>query len=121
MSNFLQLTDKRIVVFGMANRKSVAAHVGQVLTEVGAKVIHVVRSEERREQVRSLVRDLPIHMCDVEQQEQIARVRDEIGSQHGPITRPGGCRFTKLLAEPFCRQSMSRAFRSSRWRMRFGI
>jgi enoyl-[acyl-carrier protein] reductase I len=83
--NFLNLTDKRVVVFGMANRKSVAAHVGQVLTEVGAKVIHAVRNEERREQVRKLVGDLPIHVCDVEQQEQIARVRDEIASQHGPI------------------------------------
>ena len=69
----------------MANRKSVAAHVGNVLAEVGAKVIHVVRSAERREQVGKLVGDLPIHVCDVEQQEQIDRVRDEIGSQHGPI------------------------------------
>lgn len=85
MSDFLQLTNRRIVVFGMANRKSVAAHVGNVLTEAGAKVIHVVRSEERREQVRKLVGDAPIHVCDVEHPEQIDRVRDEIGTQHGPI------------------------------------
>ena len=83
--DFLNLTDKRVVVFGMANRKSVAAHVGNVLAEVGAKVIHVVRSAERREQIGKLVGDLPIHVCDVERQEQIDRVRDEIGSQHGPI------------------------------------
>ncbi len=83
--NFLNLSDKRVVVFGMANRKSVAAHVGNVLAEVGAKVIHVVRSEERREQVRKLLGGLPIHVCDVEHQEQIDRVRDEIASQHGPI------------------------------------
>ena len=30
MSDFLQLTGKRVVLFGMANRKSVAAHIGQV-------------------------------------------------------------------------------------------
>ena len=85
MSDFLQLVDRRIVVFGMANRKSVAAHVGQVLTEAGAKVIHVVRSDERREQIRKLVGDLPIHVCDVEHQDQIDRVRDEIAAQHGAI------------------------------------
>ena len=50
MSDFLQLTDRRIVVFGMANRKSVAAHVGHALTEAGANVIHVVRSAERQQQ-----------------------------------------------------------------------
>lgn len=85
MSDFLQLTDRRIVVFGMANRKSVAAHVGQVLAEAGVKVIHVVRSDERREQIRKLVGDAPIHVCDVEHQDQIDRVRDEIADQHGPI------------------------------------
>jgi enoyl-[acyl-carrier protein] reductase I len=85
MSDFLQLTDRRIVVFGMANRKSVAAHVGQVLTEAGAKVIHVVRSNERREQIRKLVGEAPIHVCDVEHQDQIDRVRDEIAAQYGSI------------------------------------
>lgn len=84
-NHFLQLTDRRIVVFGMANRKSVAAHVGNVLTEAGANVIHVVRSEERRDQIRKLVGDSPIHVCDVEHPEQIDRVRDEIAAQHGPI------------------------------------
>lgn len=84
-NDFLQLTDRRVVVFGMANRKSVAAHVGSVLAESGAKVIHVVRSDERREQIRKLVGGAPIHVCDVEHQEQIDRVRDEIAARHGPI------------------------------------
>lgn len=85
MTDFLQLAGKRIVLFGMANRKSVAAHIGNVLTEAGAQIIHVVRSELRREQIRKLVGDVPIHVCDVEHQEQIDRVRDEISTQHGPI------------------------------------
>ncbi|TXT36803.1 MAG: enoyl-acyl-carrier protein reductase I [Planctomycetota bacterium] len=84
-NHFLQLTDRRIVIFGMANRKSVAAHVGNVLTEAGAKIIHVVRSEERRDQIRKLVGEAPIHVCDVEHPDQIDRVRDEIAAQHGPI------------------------------------
>jgi enoyl-[acyl-carrier protein] reductase I len=83
--DFLNLADKRIAVFGMANRKSVAAHIGHVLTDVGARVIHVVRSEQRREQIQKLVGGVPIHVCDVEHQDQIERVRDEIAAQHGPI------------------------------------
>ncbi len=43
--DFLQLAGKSIVVFGVANRKSVAWHVGRVLEEAGAKVVYVVRSE----------------------------------------------------------------------------
>ncbi len=85
MPDFLQLTDRRIVVFGMANRKSVAAHVGNVLTDAGAKVIHVVRNTERQQQVQKLVGDSPVLVCDVEHQDQIDRVRDEIANQHGPI------------------------------------
>ncbi|HLQ46948.1 MAG TPA: SDR family oxidoreductase [Planctomycetaceae bacterium] len=85
MADFLNLADKRIVVFGMANRKSVAAHIGQVLREVGAQVIHVVRNEQRREQIGKLIGNVPIHVCDVEHQDQIDRVRDEIAAQHGPI------------------------------------
>lgn len=83
--DFLNLTDRRIVVFGMANRKSVAAHVGSVLTEAGAQVIHIVRSEQRREQVRKLLGDVPVLVCDVEHQDQIDRVRDEILSQYGQL------------------------------------
>ncbi len=85
MPDFLQLSNRRIVVFGMANRKSVAAHVGNVLTEAGANVIHVVRSAERQQQIQKFVGDSPVLVCDVEHQDQIDRVRDEIAAQHGPI------------------------------------
>lgn len=83
--DFLQLTDKTIVVFGVANRKSVAYHVGQVLKDVGAKVVYVVRSEQRRDSVRKIVGDSPIFVCDVEHQEQIDRVQQEISAEHSKI------------------------------------
>jgi enoyl-[acyl-carrier protein] reductase I len=76
--DFLQLAGKSIVVFGVANRKSVAWHVGRVLEEAGANVVHVVRSEERRQAVAKLLPDSQIYVCDVEYEEQIARLREEL-------------------------------------------
>ena len=77
-SDFLQLAGKSIVVFGVANRKSVAAHVGRVLSEAGADVIYVVRSPKRREQLVDLLAPAPVLVCDVEHDDQISRMRDEL-------------------------------------------
>lgn len=82
VADFLQLAGKAIVVFGVANKKSVAWHVGRVLREAGAEVIYVVRSRERRDSVAPLVEGAPLYVCDVEQEEQIALVRDEIAAAH---------------------------------------
>ena len=82
MSNdFLGIADKTFAVFGVANRKSVAYHIGKVLTAAGARVIYVVRSEQRREQLASLLADSPVLVCDVEHEDQIQRVRDEIAKE----------------------------------------
>ncbi|MDX1927584.1 MAG: SDR family oxidoreductase, partial [Pirellulaceae bacterium] len=69
--DFLQLSGKRILIFGVANKKSVAYKIGQQLSEVGAEPVYVVRSETRREQVAKLFPDRPVYVCDVEQQSQI--------------------------------------------------
>jgi len=52
--------------------------VGQVLRQEGVEVIHVVRSEARRETARKLFPDSPVFVCDVEEEANIIRVRDEI-------------------------------------------
>jgi enoyl-[acyl-carrier protein] reductase I len=84
--SFLGLRDKKIVVFGLANKKSVAAAIGRVLVEEGAQVIHVVRSEERAQAARQLFPACPVFICDVEEEANIVRVRDEIRDQvGGPI------------------------------------
>jgi enoyl-[acyl-carrier protein] reductase I len=76
--DFLGLTGRTLLVFGVANKKSVAWHVAKTLEEVGAKVVYVVRSEERRESVAKLLAGREVHVCDVEFEEQIARLRDEL-------------------------------------------
>lgn len=80
MTDFLQLAGKSILVFGVANRKSVAWHIAKTLTEVGAQVVYVVRSEARRESVRKLVGDASVYVCDVEHETQIAALREELAA-----------------------------------------
>jgi enoyl-[acyl-carrier protein] reductase I len=80
--DFLNISGKQFLVFGVANRKSVAFHIGRVLTEAGANVVYVVRSPERKESVQKLLGDVPIYVCDVEHEEQITRLRREIGERN---------------------------------------
>ena len=75
---FLGLNKKTFLVFGLANRKSVAWHVGRLLTEVGAKVLWVVRSEARRAEVKKLTGDSPVFVCDVENEAEIAMLKREV-------------------------------------------
>jgi enoyl-[acyl-carrier protein] reductase I len=83
--DFLSLAGKTILVFGLANRKSVAWHVGRVLTEAGADVLYSVRSPQRRESVQKLVGDRPVYVCDVAEQSQIGRLRDEVARDRGQL------------------------------------
>lgn len=78
--DFLQLTDKKIVVFGLANRKSVACAIAEVLRAAGAEVIHVVRNPARKEIATKLFPDSRVFVCDVEDEENIARVQHEIST-----------------------------------------
>ena len=66
MPDFLQLTGKNILVFGVANRKSVAWHVAQSLEGQGARVIYSVRSAERKKSLDALLAGKPVFVCDVE-------------------------------------------------------
>ncbi len=80
--DFLQLAGKRILVIGVANRKSVAWHIGRVLVEAGVEVVYVVRSVERREQVQPLVCEAAVFVCDVEFEEQIERLAGDLAAKY---------------------------------------
>ena len=69
--DIMQLAGKRILVFGVANRKSVAFRIGKMLTEAGAEVVYVVRSDARKEQLGKLLDPQPIYVCDVEDESAI--------------------------------------------------
>jgi enoyl-[acyl-carrier protein] reductase I len=76
--DFLQLAGKSILVTGVANRKSVAWHIGQTLTAAGADVMYAVRSAAREASVAKLVAPAPVYVCDVEFPDEIAALRETV-------------------------------------------
>ena len=81
--DFLQLAGKTILVFGVANKKSVAWHIGKTLEEHGAKLVYVVRSPERHEQLTAkLLAGRDVFVCDVEFDDQIESVAQQIKAKH---------------------------------------
>ena len=86
MSDFLQLHGKSILVFGVANRKSVAWQVARTLEEQGARVLYSVRSEVRRQSLASLLAGRPVYVCDVEDPGAASRLAAEIAAAgHAPL------------------------------------
>ena len=86
MSDFLQLTGKTILVFGVANRKSVAWFVAKSLEEQGARVVYSVRSDARKKSLETQLAGKPVFVCDVEDEGGAARLAAEIAAAgHAPL------------------------------------
>ena len=87
--DFLQLTDKSILIFGVANRKSVAWHISRVLSDAGAHCVYVVQNDDVRGTLPKLLPDAQIFVCDVARDEQIAQLREQLSQQgrtfHGMV------------------------------------
>ena len=80
MSDFLQVGGKTFLVFGVANRKSVASAIAKTLEEQGAKVLYSVRSEARKQSLNTLLAGKPVFICDVEQEGAAAKLAAEIAA-----------------------------------------
>jgi len=76
--SFLEIEKKKFIIFGLANKKSVASVIGRSLAAEGAELIHVVRSEERKKTAEKLFPGSPVFICDVEDEANIVQARDEI-------------------------------------------
>lgn len=79
--DYLTVSGKCYVVFGIANKKSIAAAIASILIDQSAVVYLVVRSEQRKQSVSKLFPQSPVFICDVEDEKQIVRVRQEIENQ----------------------------------------
>lgn len=80
----IDLSGRKILVVGVANKKSVGYRVGQRAREAGAEVVWVVHTEERREELASLLVG-DVLVCDVERQEDLERLREDLSQRHPRI------------------------------------
>lgn len=86
MPDFLQLTGKRFLVLGVANRKSVAWCIAQALEEQGATVVYSVRSEARKQSLDKLLAGKPVFICDVETEGAAAKLAADVAAAgHAPL------------------------------------
>jgi enoyl-[acyl-carrier protein] reductase I len=86
MPDFLNLAGRTVLVFGVANRKSVAWFIGRSLEEQGARVVYSVRSEDRRKSLQSQLQGRPVFVCDVEREGSAeALAREVSGAGHAPL------------------------------------
>lgn len=80
MPDFLALAGRTFLVFGVANRKSVAWFIARTLEEQGATVVYSVRSETRRKSLEALLAGRRVFVCDVEQPGEVERLAGEVAA-----------------------------------------
>ena len=76
--SFLGLKGKTFLVFGLANRKSIAWFTGKLLEEQGAQVLYSVRSEKRKDELSRWISPDRLFICDVEKEKEIQQLKIEL-------------------------------------------
>jgi enoyl-[acyl-carrier protein] reductase I len=77
--SFLQLSGKKFLVVGVANRKSVAWAVAKLLEEEGASVLYCVRSEKRKNELENtLPEKREIFVCDFEKEADVLKLEKSL-------------------------------------------
>jgi enoyl-[acyl-carrier protein] reductase I len=80
--DFLDIADKTFLIFGVANKKSVAFSVGEVLSEAKAHVIYSVQSAEKKEGVGKILPGSDIFVCDVEREQEIKKLAEDVSKKY---------------------------------------
>ncbi|VAX17079.1 Enoyl-[acyl-carrier-protein] reductase [NADH] [hydrothermal vent metagenome] len=83
--SYLGFEGKTYLVFGVANRKSVAYFIANIIRREGGNVIFSVLNEEKKREVEKLFPDSQAHICDVSKQESIEKMAEDVGSAHHVI------------------------------------
>ena len=79
---------KTAVIFGLANKRSIAWAIAQKLHEAGWRLAITYQNERLAAEAKDLVSDLPGSkgfMCDVASDEQIAKLFDELKAEYGTL------------------------------------
>ncbi len=81
-------SQKTAVIFGLANKRSIAWAIAQKLQEAGWRLAICYQNERLEQEARDLIADLPGaagFMCDVSSDEQIAKLFDELKGKYGSL------------------------------------
>ena len=84
----LQLNGRIAVVFGLANKRSIAWAIAQKLHESGCKLIIGYQNDRMRQEAEGLLADLPgaeAMQCDVSNDAEIASVFEDLKQRHGKL------------------------------------
>ncbi|HET8922091.1 MAG TPA: enoyl-ACP reductase [Candidatus Acidoferrum sp.] len=79
---------KTAVIFGLANKRSIAWAIGQKLHGAGWRLAITYQNERMEQEAKDLITDLPGaagFMCDVSSDEQIAKLFDELKARFGVL------------------------------------
>lgn len=82
------LQGKNAVVFGVANKRSIAWSIAQGLHAAGMKLAITYQNERLEQEAKDLILSLPGaegYMCDVSKDEDIARLFEQLRSKHGKL------------------------------------
>ena len=82
------LQGRTAVVFGVANKRSIAWAIAQKLQAAGAKLAITYQNERLEQEAKDLIQSLPgaeAFMCDVSQDEEIARLFEQLKSRYGKL------------------------------------
>ncbi len=81
-------TQKTAVIFGLANKRSIAWAIAQKLHDAGWRLAITYQNERLEQEARDLIADLPGaagFMCDVSSDAQIAKLFDELKARYGVL------------------------------------
>ena len=81
-------TQKTAVIFGLANKRSIAWAIAQKLSEAGWRLAITYQNERMAQEAKDLVTELPGaegFMCDVSFDEQIAKLFEELKTKYGVL------------------------------------
>ena len=81
-------SQKTAVIFGLANKRSIAWAIAQKLQEYGWRLAICYQNQRLEQEAKDLIADLPGaagFMCDVSSDDQIAKLFDELKSQYGTL------------------------------------
>ena len=81
-------SQKTAVIFGLANKRSIAWAIGQKLHQAGWRLAITYQNERMEQEAKDLITDLPGasgFMCDVSSDGQIAKLFEELKTRYGVL------------------------------------